>query len=67
VRIGDHEFFGSERSHADSIEAYLIPKLKQEYGPYHRLVLEAERHARELRRSDLERLKGKIEKMSRFD
>jgi hypothetical protein len=56
IRYGDYEFFGSEWSQSDSMEAVLIPQLERKYGPNHRLVEQARRRARELREAELEEL-----------
>jgi hypothetical protein len=45
IRIGDYEYVGSEWSNA--IERVLIPSLEREYGPNHRVVVQARRAAEE--------------------
>lgn len=57
IRIGDLELVGSERTQADSVEAFLIPRLEREYGPNHRAVKAARRRAEELRNADVEELR----------
>jgi predicted nucleic acid-binding Zn ribbon protein len=60
IRIGDYEYFGSERAQSDSVIDYVIPRLEREYGPNHRSVADARRLARELREADYDRLVEKI-------
>ena len=61
IHIGDYEYFGSERSRSESIEAVLIPQLERQYGPNHRLVELARRYARELREAEFEELRSAME------
>ena len=56
IRIAGLEFFGREQRESD-VEAILIPRLEQEYGPNHRLVRDARRLADKRRDAEFEQLR----------
>jgi hypothetical protein len=66
IRIGEYEFFGSERQQWESIEAVLIARLEREHGPNHRLVHEARRRGQELEEAALEELARTMRSFSLF-
>lgn len=63
IRVGQYEFFGSERSQADSVEEILIPRLEREHGANHKFVRDARRRADELREAELEQLRRALENL----
>jgi hypothetical protein len=54
IRVGEYEYVGSEWR--DAIERVLIPSLEREYGPNHRVVVQARRAAEERDEAWLERI-----------
>src|SRR5690349_9811847 len=67
IRMGEYEFFGTERTPWYSIETYLIPRLEREYGANHRIVQVARRRAQELQDAKYEELGRIIRDMSWLD
>jgi hypothetical protein len=62
IRLAGLEFFGREQRESD-VEAILIPRLEQEYGPNHRLVRDARRLADKRRDAEFEQLRLRMKRL----